>query len=127
MPIYLCFYLNSLAAKHIEAGSVGVALTHFNTRSVATMPLPLPPLAEQQRIVAKVDELMALCDHLEEQLEASSATQAGLLESTLRDVLSSRDPKPTGHDGRPRASGPSPWNRRRLEEPADEVAGIDRH
>jgi hypothetical protein len=30
--------------------------------AVAAMPLPLPPLAKQHRIVAKVDALMALCD-----------------------------------------------------------------
>ena len=43
LPDYLCFYLNSLAVVHIEQGTVGVALTHFNTKSVAIMPLPLPP------------------------------------------------------------------------------------
>lgn len=37
------------------------------TEYFATRPLPVPPLAEQKRIVAKVDELMALCDKLEAQ------------------------------------------------------------
>lgn len=86
-PNYICFYLNSLAATHIQAGTVGVALTHFNTKSVATMPLPLPPLAEQQRIVAKVDELMALCDKLEAQLTTTQTESRRLLEAVLHEAL----------------------------------------
>ena len=39
----------------------------LNSESIAALLLPLPPLAEQHRIVAKVDELMKLCDHLEQQ------------------------------------------------------------
>ena len=86
-PAYLCFYLNSLASTHIEAGTVGVALTHFNTKSVATMPLPLPPLPEQHRIVARVDELMALCDRLEAQLNTTQTESRRLLEAVLHDAL----------------------------------------
>jgi type I restriction enzyme, S subunit len=84
---YLCFYLNSLAANHIEEGTVGVALTHFNTKSVATMPLPLPPFAEQHRIVAKVDELMAVCDRLEAQLISAQTDTSRLLEAVLHETL----------------------------------------
>ena len=87
LPEFLCFYLNSLAAAHVEAGSVGVALTHFNTKSVATMPLALPPLAEQHRIVAKVDALMALCDRLEAGLAATAATRRRLLDALLAEAL----------------------------------------
>ena len=79
-----CFYLNSLASAHVEAGKVGMALTHFNTKSVATMPLPLPPLAEQHRIVERVEQFMALCDHLEEQLQQSQTDGARLMEATVR-------------------------------------------
>jgi type I restriction enzyme S subunit len=46
-----------------------------------------PPLAEQHRIVAKVDELMALCDQLETQLATSEADSRRLLEAVLRDAL----------------------------------------
>jgi type I restriction enzyme S subunit len=51
------------------------------------IPVPVPPLAEQHRIVAKVDELMALCDQLEAQLTTSEADSRRLLEAVLRDAL----------------------------------------
>lgn len=51
------------------------------------MLVPVPPLAEQQRIVAKVDELMALCDRLEAALQAADTTRARLLEALLHEAL----------------------------------------
>jgi type I restriction enzyme S subunit len=48
---------------------------------------PLPPLAEQHRIVAKVDELMALCDQLEQQLNAGEQLSRKLLEAVLQEAL----------------------------------------
>ncbi len=44
---------------------------------------PLPPLAEQQRIVAKVDELMALCDRLEAARAGREAVRDRLTAATL--------------------------------------------
>jgi type I restriction enzyme, S subunit len=66
---------------------VGVALTHFNTKSVATMPIPLPPLAEQHRIVAKVSNLMDLCDRLEASLITGEETRKQLLDALLAEAL----------------------------------------
>ena len=51
------------------------------------IPIPLPPLAEQHRIVAKVDELMALCDQLEQQLSQADHQRRRLLEAVLVEVL----------------------------------------
>ncbi len=50
------------------------------------MPFPLPPLAEQRRIVAKVSDLMALVDALETQLAASRATAANLLSALVAEL-----------------------------------------
>lgn len=49
--------------------------------------VPLPPLAEQHRIVAKVDVLMALCDRLEAALATADTTRQRLLESLLHEAL----------------------------------------
>jgi type I restriction enzyme S subunit len=53
---------------------------------------PLPPLAEQHRIVAKVDELMALCDQLEQQLSQADQQRMRLLEAVLAEALGGRLP-----------------------------------
>jgi type I restriction enzyme S subunit len=47
----------------------------------------LPPLAEQQRIVAKVDELMSLCGRLEASLIQGEQTRSKLLEAVLHEAL----------------------------------------
>lgn len=54
-------------------------------------PLPIPPLLEQQRIVAKVDELMLLCDQLEQQTETSIDAHATLVEVLLATLTDSAD------------------------------------
>jgi type I restriction enzyme S subunit len=51
------------------------------------LPIPLPPLAEQHRIVAKVDTLMALCDRLEAALTAADTIRTRLLEALLHEAL----------------------------------------
>ncbi len=48
---------------------------------------PPPPLAEQHRIVAKMDELMALCDQLEAQLTTTEADSRRLLEAVLHEAF----------------------------------------
>jgi type I restriction enzyme S subunit len=49
---------------------------------------PVPPLAEQHRIVAKVDELMALCDRLEARLATAAHTRRRLLDAVIAEALS---------------------------------------
>ena len=51
------------------------------------LPIPLPPLAEQYRIVAKVDELMGLCDRLEASLAIEDDTRCRLLDALLHEAL----------------------------------------
>jgi type I restriction enzyme, S subunit len=56
----------------------------LNVATVRRLPVPLPPLAEQNRIVAKVDELVGLCDRLEIAQKARSRTQARLADRFTR-------------------------------------------
>jgi len=60
---------------------------NVNGTKLRNMMIPLPPLAEQHRIVAKVDELMTLCDRLEEQLSTAKVESHHLLEAVLHQAL----------------------------------------
>ena len=40
------------------------AQKNLNVDTILSVPFPLPPLAEQKRIVARVDELLKICDEL---------------------------------------------------------------
>jgi type I restriction enzyme, S subunit len=48
--------------------------------------IPFPPLAEQHRIVAEIDRLMALCDRLEESIESAKCKQTDLLNALMSQV-----------------------------------------
>ena len=65
----------------------GIGARHVNVGDMRNALVPLPPLAEQRRIVAKVDELMALCNQLEAELATRQTTRHNLLESVLHEAL----------------------------------------
>ncbi|BBV99170.1 restriction endonuclease subunit S [Pseudomonas monteilii] len=58
---------------------------------VETNPFPLPPLAEQHRIVAKVDELMALCDLLEARQTDADSAHAQLVQALVSSLVQTCD------------------------------------
>jgi type I restriction enzyme S subunit len=57
------------------------------TDDLFSLPIPIPPLAEQCRIVARVDELRGLCDRLEERLTTAQAESRRLLDAILGQAL----------------------------------------
>jgi type I restriction enzyme S subunit len=70
-------------ATEIDAQAPGTTFKEVSGKIVAAVPFPLPPLAEQHRIVAKVDELMVLCDRLEATRAGREATRDKLTTASL--------------------------------------------
>jgi len=88
-------YLTSpIGREQLRRFDNGTAQPNLSSASVKRYQIPLPPLAEQHRIVAKVDELMALCDRLEAALSTADTTRARLLESLIHEALTPSDAIP---------------------------------
>ncbi|NMM06955.1 restriction endonuclease subunit S [Polaromonas sp.] len=72
-----------------EASAAGGVVLNLNADKVRTVPIPLPPLAEQSRIVARVEELMKLCDALEQNGRLADEQHARLTTSLFDALVTS--------------------------------------
>ncbi len=88
-PRYACFYLTTKIKENLRI-SVGSAIPNLSTAQINDLPFPLPPLAEQKRIVAKVDQLMSLCDELESRGKSRVKIRERANRSCLASLTSSR-------------------------------------
>jgi type I restriction enzyme, S subunit len=77
---YIELHINAI---NLESYVTGSAQPKMNQAKMNSIPIALPPLAEQKRIVAKVDELMALCDRLEAQQRERETRHAALARASL--------------------------------------------
>ncbi|EGQ8307696.1 restriction endonuclease subunit S [Vibrio parahaemolyticus] len=84
-PNFLNYFLK-YAAEIMKKQSTGGVQPFVSLGKLRGFVMPIPPISEQHRIVAKVDELMALCDQLEQQTEASIEAHQVLV-TTLLDTL----------------------------------------
>jgi type I restriction enzyme S subunit len=66
--------------------SDAIGQSNINASKLRAFVFPLPPLAEQQRIVAKIDQLMALCDALEKQIGVATEKKTAILNAVLAGV-----------------------------------------
>ncbi len=80
--MYLLYVLRALE-RSIASMGVGSTFVAISKGDLDGFQIPVPPLAEQKRIVAKVDELMALCDRLEAQQHERETRHAALAHASL--------------------------------------------
>ena len=95
---YIYYYLVSPLSKYmIKKYDNGTAQPNLSAESVRQYSLPLPPLAEQKRIVEKVDELFALIDELdsnkEDLLEVINLTRNQVLQEAIQGKLVEQNPE----------------------------------
>ncbi|MGQ3301587.1 restriction endonuclease subunit S [Reyranella sp.] len=77
--------------EYLNGTAVGSTMQNLNQSILLSLAFGLPPFAEQHRIVAKVDELMALCDQLEKSRTAREETRDRLTAASLARL---NDPAP---------------------------------
>lgn len=88
---FLKLAINTRLEELIAKAHGGVGLQHVTKGKLEALTLVLPPLAEQRRIVAKVDELMALCDRLEARQADADSAHAQLVQALLDSLTQARD------------------------------------
>jgi type I restriction enzyme S subunit len=83
---YLYYFLQTeYFRKQLLLQLVGMQ-PNFGSTHLSRIFIPIPPLAEQKRIVEKIDRLMALCDQLEQHLESATHQQTRLLQAVMAQV-----------------------------------------
>jgi type I restriction enzyme S subunit len=82
----LHFVNSEVCISYIYDKQIDIARANLSMGNIAKFSIPFPPLAEQKRIVAKVDQLMALCDELEAKLVQAQALSGTLMEATVEQL-----------------------------------------
>ncbi len=80
------WFQSELFIKSINPGR-SIGIPHVSHNDVAEALIPLPPISEQQRIVLKLEELMAYCDDLEASIKESQEQNELLLQQVLNESL----------------------------------------
>jgi type I restriction enzyme, S subunit len=83
---YVAYTIKS-QTQFLASSAQATTISYLNKTKCESLPFPLPPLAEQKRIVAKVEELMGLCDQLQQHLSQRHAQQAQLATAAMQQVL----------------------------------------
>lgn len=73
-----------------RASGTSSSMPKINQATVTAIPVPVPPLGEQRRIMSKVNELMELCDRLEEGIRAAEGLSRKFAEAAIQAVVATQ-------------------------------------
>lgn len=90
-PFLKLAMMSSGFQAQLSDAATGMTATGIKSSRLKEIPVPIPPLPEQRRIVAKVDELMALCDRLEARQTDADSAHAQLVQALLDSLTQARD------------------------------------
>lgn len=91
IPFVALLIGSPLVRKYLSGSAVGATMQNLNQGILLNLVIALPPLAEQHRIVAKVDELMSLCDQLEARQTAREARRTAFVAAANRSLNNDED------------------------------------
>ncbi len=86
-PPFLNLAVQSICNVSAQELKRGVGVKHLHLNVIANLPIPLPPLAEQKRIVAKMGELLPLLNDYERAQTAATAHEAGFPDAFRKSIL----------------------------------------
>ena len=87
--LYWYCYSSALSGRFGEAGR-GVNIRHLGKRGLAQFPIPLGPRAEQEHVVAAIEESLSRLDAAEAALDAVRAKMAAFRRSVLAEAFAGR-------------------------------------
>ncbi|WP_223609536.1 restriction endonuclease subunit S [Chryseobacterium sp. OSA05B] len=91
-PKFIENLINSpLVKKYSKDGTEGVGNKNLVLRKIREYIIPLPPLEEQKRIVEKIDQLMLLCDKLEEERNRKNKLQLQINSAAINNLIKAND------------------------------------
>jgi type I restriction enzyme, S subunit len=84
---FVKFYRSKFAVDYLQKASIGATMDNLNHRILKKMLVPLPPLGEQMRISARIDQLNTMCNDLQAKLTYTEKVSEQLMEAVVRGVV----------------------------------------
>ncbi|MNT81747.1 EcoKI restriction-modification system protein HsdS [compost metagenome] len=80
-----------MLSKQVEKDAIHTTIKYINKTKCESIPIPIPPLHEQEQIVAKLEKLMSFCDGLEQSIKESQGYNEMLLQQVLKEALQPKE------------------------------------